>query len=178
MEYSACNLGDADEIIRLFITTFSDSESPTEGAMIGRLARDLMSNTGETDLYCFVARTNDQIVGSILLSRITFESGIRAFVLAPVAVRTDHQKRGVGQRLIKYGLDALSRDGVELALTYGSPAFYSKLGFHVVTEALIPPPLPLRQPEGWLAQSLSGRELEPIAGKSACVEALNKPEYW
>jgi putative acetyltransferase len=67
---------------------------------------------------------------------------------------------------------------VELAITYGDPSFYSKVGFSVITEQLVPAPLELTQPEGWLAQSLIGDEIGAIAGKSHCVEALNKPALW
>jgi len=178
MNFDAYSRSDEDEIERLFVKTFSDSEGPAEGEMIGRLARDFINTTDKSDLYCFVAREDEQIVGSIFFSRITFECGINSFILAPVAVRTDFQGKGVGQKLIRFGLDDLAKDGVELALTYGDPAFYSKVGFQVVTEALIPAPLTLRQPEGWLAQSLTSSEIEIISGRSACVEALNKPEYW
>ena len=178
MKVSAYSPSDADEIERLFITTFSDSEGRAEGEMIGRLARDLMNSTDDSDIYCFTASEDDQIIGGIFFSRITFEREIIAFILAPVAVRTDFQGRGIGQKLIRSGLDALSKDGVELALTYGDPAFYSKVGFQVITEALLPAPLTLRYPEGWLAQSLTGREIEAVAGKSYCVAALDKPEYW
>lgn len=178
MQYSNAHLNDAAEIEQLFIKTFSDSEGQAEGEMIGRLARDFMSGTPERDLYCFVAREDGQIVGSIFFSRITFESEIKAFILAPVAVHTDHQGKGIGQRLIRFGLDTLSKDGVELAITYGDPNFYSKVGFQFVTEAIVPAPLTLQHPEGWLAQSLKGDEIQPIKGMSLCVEALNKPEYW
>jgi putative acetyltransferase len=178
MECARAHPNDSAEIERLFIKTFSDSEGQVEGDMIGRLTRDFMSGTPEGDLYCFVAREDGQIVGSIFFSRITFESELKAFILAPVAVHTDHQGKGIGQELIKCGLDTLSKDGVELAITYGDPAFYSKVGFRSVTEAVVPAPRTLQHPEGWLAQSLSGDEIEPIKGKSSCVEALNKPEYW
>jgi putative acetyltransferase len=178
MRYSAAQPNDADEIERLFIKTFSDSEGQTEGEMIGRLARDFMSGTPDSDLYCFVARENEQIVGSIFFSRITFECEIKAFILAPVAVQTDQQGKGIGQGLIQFGLDALSKDGVDLAITYGDPNFYSKVGFQSVTEAVVPAPIPLQHPEGWLAQSLKGDEIGPIKGKSSCAEALNKPDYW
>jgi putative acetyltransferase len=178
MTYSPYSPHEADDIERLFITTFSDSEGPAEGKMIGSLASDFMTTTDKRDFYCFVAREHGRVVGCIFFSRITFQRGINAFILGPVAVQTDHQGKGIGRTLIRFGLEALADDGVELALTYGDPAFYSKVGFQVVTEAMIPAPLPLRHPEGWLAQSLTGGELEPLAGKSACVEALNKPEYW
>jgi len=178
MEYSTAHPSDAAEIEQLFMKTFADSEGQAEGEMIGRLARDLMSGTPEGDLYCFVAREDRQIVGCIFFSRITFESELKAFILAPVAVQTDHQGKGIGQKLITFGLDALSKDGVELAITYGDPSFYSKVGFHSVTEAVVPAPLTLQHPEGWLAQYLNSDEIQPIKGKSSCVEALNKPEYW
>jgi putative acetyltransferase len=178
MHYSAASPNDASAIEQLFIRTFSDSEGQAEGEMIGRLTRDFMSSTPEGDLYCFVARENEQIVGGIFFSRIKFESEIKAFILAPVAVQTDHQGKGIGQGLINFGLEALSKDGVELAITYGDPNFYSKVGFKPVTEAVVPAPLPLQHPEGWLAQSLKGDEIAPIKGRSSCVEPLSKPEYW
>ena len=178
MKLSAYKPSAAGEIERLFSTTFSDSEGRSEGDMIGRLVRDFMNSTDDSDLYCFTASEDDQIIGGIFFSRIRFECEINAFILAPVAVRTDFQGRGIGQKLIRFGLDALSKEGIELVLTYGDPGFYSKVGFQVVTEALIPAPLTLRYPQGWLAQSLTGDEIEQVAGKSYCVAALNKPEYW
>ncbi|MCK5334537.1 MAG: GNAT family N-acetyltransferase, partial [Gammaproteobacteria bacterium] len=62
--------------------------------------------------------------------------------------------------------------------TYGDPKFYSKVGFSLISEKLVKAPLTLTYPEGWLAQSLVGDEIEAITGSSYCVEALNKPEYW
>jgi len=178
MDYSPYCFSDADKVTQLFMKTFSDSEGPAEGEMIGRLAKDLVNTTDKNDLYGFVARDDADIVGSIFFSRIKFECGINCFILAPVAVRTDLQGRGIGQKLIKYGIDALSKGGVELVLTYGDPAFYSKVGFRAVTEVMVPAPMTLQRPEGWLAQSLTGKDIQLITGQSSCVEALNKPEYW
>jgi putative acetyltransferase len=178
MIYSPYCSSDADKVTQLFITTFSDSEGPAEGERIGRLAKDLVNTTDKNDLYCFVARDDARIAGSIFFSRIKFACGIHCFILAPVAVRTDLQGRGIGQQLINYGIDALSKDGVELVLTYGDPAFYSKVGFRPVTIAMIPAPMTLQHPEGWLARSLTGKDMQPITGPASCVKALNKPEYW
>lgn len=63
-------------------------------------------------------------------------------------------------------------------LLHGDPRFYSKVGFRVVAETQLPPPFKLSQPEGWMALSLLGEQIDPIKGKSRCVEALNKPECW
>lgn len=178
MIYSPYSSRDADNVTRLFIATFSDSEGPAEGELIGGLTRDLFNTTGKNDLYCFVARDDDQIAGGIFFSRITFAHPITCFILAPVAIRTDLQGRGLGQRLIRFGLETLAKDGVQLVLTYGDPAFYSKVGFQAVTEAMIPPPVKLQHPEGWMAMSLTGKDIHPITGPSSCVRALNKPAYW
>ena len=178
MKLSTYTPNNADEIEQLFIKTFSDSEGLSEGEVIGSLVRDFMASTDTCDLYCFIATENEQIIGSIFFSRMTFESGMNAFILAPVAIHTDHQGKGVGSKLIHFGLNALKESGVELVLTYGDPNFYSKVGFSVITEELVPAPLRLTMPEGWLAQSLVKDEIEPIAGKSYCVAELNKPELW
>ncbi len=178
MELTKFKPKNKSEIEQLFIKTFSDSEGQSEGNLIGCLVLDFIDNTDPKDLYCFVAIEDNQIIGSIFFSRMTFEENISAFILAPVAIHTDHQKKGIGQKLINFGLNNLKADGVKLVLTYGDPNFYSKVGFHVVTEELVPAPLTLKYPEGWLAQSLTGKEIKPIAGKSHCVEAINKPEYW
>ena len=178
MKLSTYNPNNADEIEQLFIKTFSDSEGQSEGEVIGHLVKDFIDSTDVNDLHCFIATEDEQIIGSIFFTRIIFESGINAFILSPVAKHTDHQGKGVGQKLLNFGLTALKENGVELAITYGDPNFYSKVGFSVITEQVVPAPQKLEQPEGWLAQSLVGDKIEPIAGKSHCVEALNKPELW
>jgi len=178
MKFSTFNPGNIEEIEQLFLKTFSDSEGQSEGKVIGRLVRDLMGSTDANDLYCFVATENKQIISSIFFSRMIFESGINAFILSPVATHTDHQGKGVGQKLINFGLDTLKENGVELAITYGVPDFYSKVGFNVITEQVVPAPLKMEYPEGWLGQSLVSNEIKPIKGNSFCVEALNKPELW
>ena len=119
MDISAYRPNEADDVERLFTRTFSDSEGESEGAIVGGLAGELMRSTGESDLYGFAARENAELIGSILFSRMSFEREMNAFVLAPVATRTDHQRRGVGQKLITFGLNTLKEDGVELVVTYG-----------------------------------------------------------
>lgn len=75
-------------------------------------------------------------------------------MLAPVAVNTKHQGKGVGKALIKYGLNELKNRSVTVVLTYGDPSFYSKTGFQTLSENVIKAPLKLSKPEGWQGQSL------------------------
>ncbi len=178
MKLSTYHLSNIEEIKQLFTKTFSDSEGQSEGLLIGNLAYDLLAITDIHDFYCFVAAENEHVVGSIIFSKLTFESEIIAFLLAPVAVHTSYQGKEIGQKLINFGLNTLKENGVELAFTYGDPNYYSKVGFSHISEKLVKAPFKLTYPEGWLAQSLVSDEIEPIAGNSYCVEALNKPEYW
>ena len=178
MELSTYNPSNIEEIKQLFTKTFSDSEGQKEGLIIGNLAYDLMTSTDDNDLYGFIATENKKVIGSILFSKLTFENKIKAFLLSPVAIHTRYQGKGIGQKLINFGLNSLKENGVELAFTYGDPSFYSKVGFKPITEELIKAPLKLTYPEGWLGQSLVSDEIKPITGNSHCVDALNKPEYW
>jgi len=178
MKLSVYNQNHAAEIKSLFTSVFTTSEGQSEGVLIGNLANELMTETDKKDLYGFVAIEHEKIIGCIFFSRLTFESDICAFVLSPVAVHTDHQGKGIGQQLIKYGIEKLKNEEVELIMTYGDINFYSKVDFKLISEEVIKAPLKLTYPEGWLGQSLISDTVAPIAGHSSCVKALSKPEYW
>lgn len=165
-------------ITRLFQSVFADSEGPTEGEVIGTLAENLFEKTPASDLYCFLATEGGQIIGAIFFSRLKFEVDIQAYILAPLAVDTRHQGKGIGQKLIRHGLAELKANGASLIITYGDPAFYAKVGFRPLEPEKIRPPYPLSQPIGWLGLSLDGGEVSRIPGSCSCVEALDDPAYW
>ena len=178
MNLSEYSSNDSEEIEKLFTKVFSDSEGQSEGLLIGKLVYDLMNSTDPEDLYGFIAVENGQIIGSIFFSRLTFESEVSAFILSPVAIHTDYQGQGIGQKLINFGINYLKENQVSLVFTYGDPNFYQKVGFKPISEKVAKAPLKLKYPVGWLCQSLVGSEIEPIAGNSYCVAALNHQEYW
>ncbi|MCK5672799.1 MAG: N-acetyltransferase [Spirochaetales bacterium] len=178
MEFSSFKSRNSEEIQQLFTKVFTDSEGQTEGDLIGNLTNDIMTGTDAQDLYGFVASENDKIIGSIFFTRLTFENDVNAFILSPVAVHTNYHGKGIGQKLINFGIKHLKENSVSIVFTYGDINFYSKVGFKLITEKIAKAPLKLTYPEGWLAQSLVSDEIEPIAGNSYCVEAFNKPEIW
>lgn len=178
MELTQYNPLEAEAIEALFRTTFGHAETEEEGQLIGALVADMMQNTAPDDIAGFTAKDNDTLIGGIFFTRMWFDDAIEAFILSPVAVLPDHQKKGVGQALITVGLQQLKEAGVERVFTYGDPNYYSKVGFEPITEDIAKAPHPLSQPQGWLCQSLSGNPLTPLAGTSRCVDALNKPEIW
>ncbi len=167
------------DICDLFVATFSASEGQDEGAVIGGLVRDLMKTTPDQDLFIWSAYEDEELLGCIFFSRLIFAQDDRtAFILSPVAVKTDRQKMGIGQRLIAHGLDGLRQNRIDFVTTYGDPKYYAKAGFRQITEELAQAPLMLSFPEGWLGQSLLSADERPLRGVSTCVPALNKPELW
>lgn len=174
-----CGSADSEEIKQLFIETFSNSEGKSEGELIGELAYNLLTTINNQDIYYFTAVDNNKVIGAIIFSKLQFEnSQINSFLLSPVAVHPDYQGKGVGKSLINFGISSLREKSVNLIFTYGDIAFYSKVGFGLISEDIIKAPLKLTYPEGWLVQSLSEEEIQPISGKSYCVEPLNNPNYW
>lgn len=178
MDFRPHTPDDAPAIAALFTDVFAQSEGAAEGQLIGQLARDLLAQTKASDLYCFIAVDESQILGAIFFSRLEFESDIAAFILAPVAVHSDHQGQGIGQALINHGLSELRQRGVSVVLTYGDPGFYHKVGFRPISPERVRAPFALSQPEGWLGQSLSGDAIATLSGPCTCVAALSDPQYW
>ncbi|WP_170328883.1 GNAT family N-acetyltransferase [Ruegeria arenilitoris] len=168
----------AVELPELFREVFTASESEDEGRAVSALAADLLNTTPDDDLLGVLAMDRDVLVGCILFSRLHYDQDPRqVFLMSPVAVRTDRQKSGIGQKLIGFGLEQLRLHGVDFVVSYGDPAYYGKTGFQTITEEVAQPPMPLSMPQGWIGQTLSGDQ-KPIEGPSRCVSAFNRPELW
>ncbi len=169
----------AEAIAELFTATFTASDGAEEGALVGCLARRLIAETPAEDLRVVTAWEEGTLVGGLFFTRLTYPNDPRrVFLMAPVAVATAHQGKGIGQRLIAHGLDLLRQEGVDIAVTYGDPAFYGRVGFKPVTEADMPAPQPLNLPQGWIAQSLTDAPLTPLPGPARCVAAFDDPALW
>lgn len=170
---------ESTEIVALFGAVFGESEGPEEGRVIAGLAQDMMAMTPAEEIVVHVSRDGEGLTGCIMFSRLrTADASREVFILSPVAVATAVQGRGIGQALLRHGIDAMQARGVDIVVTYGDPVYYARVGFWPVDSRTIPPPRPLTQPEGWLARPLTGRRLDPVPGPTACVAALDRVEYW
>jgi predicted N-acetyltransferase YhbS len=178
IKFSLFSESRTQEVVDLFKSVFSESESDEEGKVIADFVEKLITTTRPTDLIGFVAEEKERIVGCIFFSRFIVPNGQEAFILSPVAVATQVQGAGIGQKLIQFGLDHLKSLNVSLAFTYGDPGFYSRTGFEQINEDVVKAPCPLSQPIGWLAQSLNGKKIQAMTGSTQCVEALNDPDLW
>jgi len=178
MNFSIYESRYAQDVKKLFTDVFADAEGQEEGNLIGNLAFELQETTDPSDIFGLLAKDEEIIVGCIFFTRMIFESSINAFILSPVAISTQYQNKGLGQKLIKFGISHLKSNNVELIFTYGDPSFYSKIGFKQITEEIAKAPFNLTFPEGWLAQSLTSDTIDPIRGNSKCVRALSRTVYW
>lgn len=166
------------EIESLFTSVFSASEGQSEGRLIGNLASGLAERIDDHDIVCIGADQDGALIGVIFFTRLRFDEPVIAYLLSPVAVSTAHQGKGVGQALISYGLRELKSRSASVVVTYGDPAFYSKTGFHSLSEDVIQAPHELSMPEGWLGQALSGQEIPVLRSRPACIQEFDNPAYW
>ncbi|TLF50748.1 N-acetyltransferase [Halomonas urmiana] len=179
MEFSKRVKGHEQELVELFTATFTASKGVAEGTLIGDLVRQQLVSTPASDLYVFIAESDGMVVGGAIFSRLTYDQDDRTvFVLGPVSVATERQGQGIGRQLLTYGLQVLRAAGVDIAVTYGDPNYYARVGFMPISEAFVPAPFTLQHPEGWLAQSLTETEMSPLRGTARCIEAFNDPVFW
>lgn len=87
---------------------------------------------------------------------------ISAAALAPMAVLPDHQRRGIGERLIRHGLDLLRKRGEQIVIVLGHPDYYPRFGFSSEKARFLESPFP---PDAFMAMELSPGGLDGIRGR-------------
>jgi putative acetyltransferase len=115
---------DADAVRRVHEAAFP---TPVEARLVDRL------RSGGTALVALVAEEGGEVVGHVLFSPVTVETGNDTTTggvgLAPVAVLPAYQSRGIGSRLVREGLEACRRAGHPFAVVLGGPDYYRRFGF-------------------------------------------------
>lgn len=110
--------GDREAIDRLLRAAFPTS---AEARLVERLCGD-----GDA-VSSLVAVEAGDVVGHVLFSRLRAPAS--ALALAPLAVRADRRRRGIGARLVEAGLDRAKREGWRAVVVLGDPAWYRRFGF-------------------------------------------------
>jgi putative acetyltransferase len=174
MKIRAATADDAEPIGNLHLDAFGKDEGPA----VSRLAIDLLADETAQPLLALVAENGTDIVGSIIFSAVEVRGceGIVAYILAPLAVASSFQRRGIGRALIERGLQILKDRGTDLVFVLGNPKYYSRYGF--VHHHHFSPPYELPYREAWMAISLRGNALESATGQIVCARSLSAPEYW
>ena len=178
MKYQTIDKLNHKELAELFTSVFTISDGEEEGVLVGGLSSAFASNIDNEKILCFGVYNNGILIGAIFFTLLKFNHSSQVYMLAPVAISTEYQKKGIGQALINYGLSELKKRSVNVVVTYGDPSFYSKVGFEPLSENIIQAPLKLSMPFGWLGQSLTGESIPIINERPECVKQFNDPVYW
>jgi putative acetyltransferase len=118
-------------------------ETPSDWSEIDELLYDAFGGNYEAKLVArlrsddliivaLVAEADRRIVGHIVLSWLETQMDgrvIRAAALAPMAVRSDHQRRGIGSGLVTTAIERGKQAGVEAIIVLGHPSYYPRFGF-------------------------------------------------
>lgn len=96
---------------------------PDEAHLVEQLRAD-----GDA-MFELVAEEAGDIVGHVLFSRLWADRDDLYAALAPLAVRPDRQRAGLGAALVRAGLEAAPQFGAVGVLVLGDPAYYGRFGF-------------------------------------------------
>jgi putative acetyltransferase len=105
---------------------------------------------------------------------------VPASILAPLAVVPGAQRRGVGQALIRAGIEALKALDLGLVFVLGHIDYYPRAGFRPAL------PLGLRAPydidpavaDAWMVRETRPGLLGAVRGTVRCADTFMHPELW
>jgi len=167
---------DRDSVQSLYHAAFP----PEEWEAVAGLAVSLLSEDSDPETFALLAEVDGKMSGHIAFSPVSDRSvdNFQGYILAPLAVHPQFQKRGAGTRLIEAGIQRLTELGVDIAFVYGDPQFYGKFGFEADLASQYEAPYPLQFPFGWQARMIrEGAEI-PASARLTCVSSLSVPELW
>jgi predicted N-acetyltransferase YhbS len=97
-----------------------------------KLVERIRQSEGFVPDMSIIAELDNEIIGHVLISKAKVVDNDRhhnVMVLAPVAVKPEFQKQGVGTKLINEGLQRNKDRGIGVILLIGHPSYYPRLGF-------------------------------------------------
>ncbi len=172
---AATNL-DCDNIREVHLCAFSGGEAQ----IVATLASSLLGEETSPETFALVAEIDGTAVGHIAFSPVTVDTNknLKGYILAPLGVKPEYQKRRIGSKLIEIGIEQLKKKGVNVLFVYGDPKYYGKFGFKAETATNYLPPYELQYPFGWLAIALNEEGSVEQSVKISCVASLRDPALW
>ena len=92
----------------------------------GNIVDALRANGAVT--LSLVATLNGRVLGHVLYSPLTVNE-VEGAALGPMAVSPEHQRQGIGSKLVEAGNERLKQSGVPFVVVVGHPSFYPRFGF-------------------------------------------------
>jgi putative acetyltransferase len=161
---TACKSGDGrSPQFRIRDETMADAAAITQVTVA---AFETMEISGHTEQFIIealrsagalvvslVAEVEGEVIGHIAFSPVTISDGTPDWYgLGPVSVQPEHQRKGIGKKLINEGLSRLKGMNARGCCLVGHPEYYRNLGFRNVP-GLVYEGVP---PEVFFAMSFDG----------------------
>lgn len=118
---------DAEAVRQVHLVAFG-----AEGAKVADLVDALRETIGPSKGVSLVAEEADEVVGHVMFSPSLLDAEARLVevqVLSPLGVRPESQRRGIGQELVRAGLEVISEQGAPVVFLEGDPGYYARFGF-------------------------------------------------
>jgi putative acetyltransferase len=107
---------------------------------------DQLRADGDALISLVAVAESGELVGHVLFSRLPIEgksgSLTEAAALAPLAVRPERQRMGIGTALTKAGIRACTARGLAAIIVVGDPKFYQRFGFSAAAARGLKSPYP------------------------------------
>ncbi|MGF1771864.1 GNAT family N-acetyltransferase [Vibrio maritimus] len=164
------------------------TEAPADILAIDRLLKSVFETDAEANLV-MVLRENSrltlslvacsdegEVIGHVLFTPVSIDGEELSWQgLAPLAVATSHQGKGIAKALVKEAFETLLDFGYPACVVLGDPNYYSKFGFTSASEFGLK--CQWEVPEGaFQVQSLTEQTIpELLEGKTGTIEY--SPEF-
>jgi putative acetyltransferase len=101
-------------------------DTPTEADLV-----DALREQAPAAILSLVADEGGAIAGHILFSPVTLSGNtdVKIMGLAPMAVRPDAQRRGIGSALVRAGLEHCAQADYDAVVVLGHADYYPRFGF-------------------------------------------------
>ena len=120
------------------------------------------------------AEVDNKIVGAILYSKAkikTNHGNIGVLTFGPLCVDPDHQKMGIGQKLLLESMRLATENGYQAILICGVPTYYPKFGFKTADT------FGITMPDGSNFDAFMGYELRKDALKGVTGKFYEDPFF-
>ncbi|EOW2078852.1 N-acetyltransferase [Vibrio mimicus] len=89
-----------------------------------------LRENGRRTLSLVACDDKGEIIGHVMFSPVTVDGeDLNWQGLAPLAVKEEYRRQGIGAELVKEGLSSLGELGYPACVVLGDPAYYSRFGF-------------------------------------------------
>jgi len=113
---------DRDSVSTVNLLAF---ETPSEANLVAALRQQA------NPVVSLVAEVDGVVIGHIIFSPVSISDhpNLKVMGLAPMAVTSEHQRKGVGSALVRAGLEQCRNLGYVAVVVPGHPDYYPRSGF-------------------------------------------------